>query len=353
MADDGRSAIFVSYRRGDSAGHTGRLVDHLEHHFGQRAVFHDVQSIDAGRRWDEVIADGVSCCRVMVAVIGRNWLGTQDDQGRRRLEDPQDPLRREIASALARGIPIVPVLVNGAAMPAESALPEDLRPLARWQAHELSDTRWDFDIGRLVTMLERTTGLGATIPPDATAGAQPSRKRPALVAAGFGLVAVAAVVLWLVPGTGTPPVAVPPAQPAPQPIPAAPEAQRGPSPPSVPQPVPASPAQPRPGPSSQAPAAPASVAGHWHDESANVWGIEQKGAKVALTHTASGSGTLIGYGEGTLTGRIISFEYTVAVPDEPRLAGRLALSEDGRKLTGSLNDPKQGGNTHVVLHRQE
>ena len=78
--------IFVSYRRGDSAGHTGRLVDSLVRHFGSEAVFQDVQSISVGSRWDDAIRDGVVQCRLLLAVIGRDWLVPRSD-GRPRIDD--------------------------------------------------------------------------------------------------------------------------------------------------------------------------------------------------------------------------------------------------------------------------
>ena len=148
--------LFISYRRVDAAGHAGRLFDRLAAHFGKDAVFMDVEGIEAGVDFVEVIEQAVGGCAVLLAVIGRSWLTCVDEQGRRRLDDPQDFIRLEIGSALARKVRVVPVLVEGAQMPPVEALPEDLRPLARLQAVELRDSRWDSDVEALIAVLERT-----------------------------------------------------------------------------------------------------------------------------------------------------------------------------------------------------
>lgn len=319
--------IFVSYRRGDSAGHTGRLVDSLVRHFGRDAVFQDVQSIDAGRRWDEAIDDGVSRCRVLVAVIGRDWLAAGQD-GRRRIDDPHDHLRREIATALERRIPVIPALVEGARMPAGEDLPDELGSLAHWQAHELSDSRWEYDTGRLLTMVERAMGITPAKPPAAPGRSAPRRWSMAAVAAAL----LAAGTMWLLP-RGAPPAAdrVPATQ--------APSAADGSGAGSRPPPI--------------VDIAPARFEGDWYDEEATHWGIRSKGDGVEINHTAPGSGTAIGYAEGRISDRTISFEYVVMVPDEPRLNGQLVLSDDGTRLTGVLTDLENGGNTRIVLHRQK
>ena len=146
--------IFISYRREDSAGHAGRLFDRLAEHFGRERVFMDVVGIEAGLDFVDAIDKALSSTEVMVAVIGRNWLTGKDSAGQPRLSDPKDFIRLETGTALRRGIRVVPVLVQGAPMPAASDLPEDLVLLARRQAVELSDSRWDSDVSRFVKMLE-------------------------------------------------------------------------------------------------------------------------------------------------------------------------------------------------------
>jgi hypothetical protein len=91
------------------------------------------------------IEAAIGACDAVVVLIGRDWLEVQGPDGRRRLDDPDDVLRREITAALARDILIIPVLVEGATMPSEHTLPSDIAPLARRNGLELSDTRWDYD----------------------------------------------------------------------------------------------------------------------------------------------------------------------------------------------------------------
>ncbi len=122
--------IFISYRRDDSSGHAGRLYDHLTGHFGQGQVFMDVDAIQPGLHFVEVVQEAVSACDALIAVIGQEWLEVSDASGTRRLDDPSDMVRLEIATALERGIPVIPVLVRGVQMPREADLPIGLADLA-------------------------------------------------------------------------------------------------------------------------------------------------------------------------------------------------------------------------------
>ena len=147
--------IFISYRREDSAGHTGRLFDRLREHFGNDRVFMDIAGIEPGVDFVDAIDRAVGSCDAFVVVIGKQWLNVTDADGRRRLENPEDFIRLELATALRRNIRVIPVLVQGAAAPSSGSLPEDLRKLSRLQAHEVSDNRWDYDVGRLIETLEK------------------------------------------------------------------------------------------------------------------------------------------------------------------------------------------------------
>ncbi len=149
------SRIFVSYRRGDSRGDAGRLTDKLKSHFGEKQIFRDVEAIEAGVDFVEALNQAVSRCAALLAVIGPNWVKIADERGQRRLDDPNDFVRLEIAAALQRDIRVIPVLVGGAVMPKSEDLPPGLESLARRQAHELSDPRWDFDVGQLIETLEK------------------------------------------------------------------------------------------------------------------------------------------------------------------------------------------------------
>src|SRR5438477_638897 len=107
--------IFLSYRREDSADAAGRLHDHLGAHFGRESVFMDVDTIPFGVDFREHLDEAVSRCDVLLAVIGERWLDAchppGPKQGQRRLDDPADFVAVEIHSALARDIPVIPVLV--------------------------------------------------------------------------------------------------------------------------------------------------------------------------------------------------------------------------------------------------
>jgi hypothetical protein len=145
--------IFLSYRRGDTAGHAGRLFDRLAHRFGNDQVFMDVDTIRPGEDFAKAVVASVNACRVLVALIGDDWVSASEEQGR-RLDNPADFVRLEIAAAIARGIPIIPVLVEGAALPRAEELPEDLRPLLRYQAFEIRDTRFDAEAQDLIRTIE-------------------------------------------------------------------------------------------------------------------------------------------------------------------------------------------------------
>jgi hypothetical protein len=151
-----RCRIFISYRRrGEGAGYAGRLADRLIREFGDEQCFRDVDDIESGTDFVEAISNAVGACQVLVVVVAPDWLNATDASGRRRLDNPQDFVRIEIAAALDRNTRVVPVLVGGALMPAPEDLPAAIEGFARRQAHELSDTRWDYDVDQLVTAIER------------------------------------------------------------------------------------------------------------------------------------------------------------------------------------------------------
>jgi hypothetical protein len=147
--------IFVSYRRQDTQSATGRLCDKLQTHFGADQVFHDIESIDAGSDFAATIASKIAASSVVLVMIGRHWIDAKSEDGRSRLFDPGDYVRLEIASALQHGVPVIPVLVEGAAMPMASALPEPIAALATRQAHEITELRWQYDSDLLVKQIER------------------------------------------------------------------------------------------------------------------------------------------------------------------------------------------------------
>jgi len=122
--------VFISYRRDDSAGYAGRIQDRLEREFGRDLVFMDVETIPLGVNFTEVLRGAVAKCDVLLAVIGPHWLEIRDGSGARRLDNPNDVLRIEVATALQRGIALIPVLLEDATIPKPEQLPKDLEELA-------------------------------------------------------------------------------------------------------------------------------------------------------------------------------------------------------------------------------
>ena len=249
--------IFISYRREDSPGHAGRIFDRLRSRFGSDVVFMDVAAIEAGVDFVDVLHKAVGSCDALLAVIGPQWLSATQG-GNRRLDDPRDFVRIEIAGALERNVRVLPVLVEGARVPPVESLPADLQALTRRQAIELRDARWDDDIERLVEGLAKflktdSPSLQPAAPradaPVSTPPASGADRASAKTSSGRGLaiaavavviLAVATALMWrggLLPGSGqrtgsdtprqtvaenavTRPVEEPPSAKAAQPVPA-------------------------------------------------------------------------------------------------------------------------------------
>jgi hypothetical protein len=140
--------IFISYRREESAGHAGRIADNLIDHFGEDRIFQDIASIEPGEDFAEAIDRAVDSSGVLLAVIDRNWAG------HKRLDDPDDYVRREIATALKRNVRVMPLCIQGAAMPRADELPDDLAPLARLNAIDLVESVWRVQITGLIVTLD-------------------------------------------------------------------------------------------------------------------------------------------------------------------------------------------------------
>jgi hypothetical protein len=147
--------IFISYRRDDADEAAGRLSDHLVNQFGQDSVFMDVDGIAPGRDFRKVIEETLTQCDVLLGVMGRNWLDIKDETGKRRLENEYDFVRLEIASALRRDIPVIPVRVQGATVPKPDSLPSDLKDFSYRNAVELTHERWNSDVQVLVEKMRR------------------------------------------------------------------------------------------------------------------------------------------------------------------------------------------------------
>ncbi len=146
--------IFVSYRRDDASSEAGRITDWLDRHFGQDEVFMDITALEPGVDFVDSIEEAVETIDALIAVIGPSWVDAADEHGNRRLDDPADWVRLEIANGLARGIRVIPVLVKGAAMPPAAKLPDDLQALRRRNALPITEGHWRSGIEELIKALE-------------------------------------------------------------------------------------------------------------------------------------------------------------------------------------------------------
>jgi hypothetical protein len=151
-------AVFINYRREETAGEARARFNDLVAKLGEGSVFMDVDNIALGRDFREVIQQHLASLKLMLALIGRNWVNATDQSGRRRLHDPSDFVRLEIEAALKRNIPVTPVLVQGAHMPSVEDLPESLRDFAYRNGFEISHNRWESDVHEMIKRL----GLGVS-----------------------------------------------------------------------------------------------------------------------------------------------------------------------------------------------
>ncbi len=238
--------IFIAYRRDDSQGFARSIHDRLALHFGQDAVFRDINDIEPGRPWEEAIDQALGSCEVFVLLIGRGWLEATDEEGNRRIDDPQDRHRREIETAIKRRIRMFVALMEDAHMPRRKELPqmsvghesEGLQMVPALHALRIADHAFDYGIEELITNIEkaaqqarvtdeeregaakgqRETEAGPEPPPparkreqedrggaedeavDSADGSKAKRKRRlwTLAAAGLGALAVALVAFLIV-----------------------------------------------------------------------------------------------------------------------------------------------------------
>jgi hypothetical protein len=281
------SAIFLSYRRSDTGGYAGRLVEELEVRFGKGSVFQDVAAIAPGSDFAHAIETAITHCQVLIVLIGDTWLAERDAGGRLRLHDPNDFVRMEVAAALRAKRPVLPVLVEEGKMPAAGALPSDLEGLARLQALELSDTRWEYDVERLASAIRRLTGH---------VHGSKRRRMLALVGATTAALAVGTV-LYLVRGR--------------QPI---------------------------------------DISGRWNLPSGSYWVVVQNGRQLNIEETHYDSKQVWKRGSGTVTGDRLEFSLDLVYESQRRLTGDLRVSADRNSLSGEVRDTR-GSKALLVLTR--
>jgi hypothetical protein len=284
------ASIFVSYRRDDAAGFAGRVEDELERRFGDVEVFRDVDDIASGEDFVRRLDHALQSCRVFVAVIGKSWLTARNADGTRRLDDPNDFVRQEISAALRRDVRVMPVLVDGARMPAEADLPEGLKSLARRQAHELSDSRWDYDMGRLASTVEET--LGPQPKP------KPAKRRWLATAAAVVALAIAGVAGW------------------------------------------------------HYASGPPDLDGTWDLPNGSYWIVEQAGRDLTIQEVHYDSREVWKKGQGSIDGDSVEFRLDLVFQPDYYTEGQLRISGDRRRLTGVAVTRPRNTQADVVLTKR-
>src|SRR4029453_15444250 len=159
MCDDAGQrpvVIFLSYRRGDTQWAARGIYDRLVDRYGRKNVFRDLDAIPPGARFRDYVEKKISESDVLILLIGKAWASYADEMGRRRLEQPRDPVRLEVEAALRLGLPIIPVRVEGAPMPTEGDLVPSIVDLLEFNAAEVSDSRWEYDVDRLLWAINET-----------------------------------------------------------------------------------------------------------------------------------------------------------------------------------------------------
>lgn len=148
-----RPRVFISYRQDDAAGYGGWIAEHLVRHFGKEHVCIDRDTLPPGARAAAHIEEALGHCDYVLVLVGTRWLEACNEHGDRRLDDPDDVVRRELALALGRGTPVIPVLLDGAALPTAQDLPSDLKTLAECRAVVLTPADLPETLARLAARL--------------------------------------------------------------------------------------------------------------------------------------------------------------------------------------------------------
>ena len=173
---DARLRIFISYRRQDAAPYAGRLYDDLAEHFGDDHVFIDIEAIEVGADFEQVIVETIEGADVLLAVVGPQWVTATDEHGRRRIDVEDDFVRRELEVALNGAVRVIPVLVQDAQMPAADDLPPSVAAFCRRQAMVMSDRRWRAEVAELIRALEGRPA-SAAVAAETVAGPIPTAAR--------------------------------------------------------------------------------------------------------------------------------------------------------------------------------
>ena len=219
--------IIISYRRSDTDAISGRIRDRLAGHFGDASIFMDIDNIPFGTDFRDHIQQAFEHCDVVIIIVGVKWIGPGKGK-RSRINEQTDPVRIEVETALKRGVPILPVLVNGARMPTSEELPDTIADFAFRNAAEV-DTGRDFHnhMDRVIRAVESilqarspAAGLAKSHAAGSTGPAPPAARRKWLAIAGVAAtlaigVAVGSVLYF---GRPTTPVVTTTRAPPPSPI---------------------------------------------------------------------------------------------------------------------------------------
>jgi len=190
--------IFISYRRSDTAGHAGRLYDFLTEDFSDERIFFDTNTIEPGANFEHKIISELENSDVVLVLIGNQWLDCRSKDGMRRLDDPKDYVRFEIATALSNDKTVIPVLLQGAQMPSAGELPDDLRDLSKRNAVKLNDDHWKSDCRTFSTVLTKALSLPSSLKEKTL-----RRNKTWMSATMIGIVFLAIIRLTYFPGTET------------------------------------------------------------------------------------------------------------------------------------------------------
>ena len=197
-----RNGIFISYRRKDTEGEASRLAEDLRVGLDGVQIFRDVENIAPGEDFVVALERALADCAVMLVMIGPTWLETNDADGKRRLDDPADWTRLEIATGLKRDVRVIPVTCRGAELPAANVLPEDIVLLARRQAVEIDNNRWRYDVDHLIDRLVQIPGMRKKLKPEPTPAPPPVREtvdsRKGLLMGGSAVAGIVLFLAWVI-----------------------------------------------------------------------------------------------------------------------------------------------------------
>ena len=160
-----RGTVFINYRKDDSSWNALALYNELQKYLPRETIFKDFNTIRPGDDFVESIQKALSHCNVLLVVMSKHWLDVKDKNGNRRLDDPDDLVRIEIATAIERNIQVIPVLFDNIPMPTSDQLPDNLKSLPRRQFIEIETTRFESDVKKLADAIKEL------LPPEKSAAA--------------------------------------------------------------------------------------------------------------------------------------------------------------------------------------